>query len=85
MANIPRANGDRAIQCFCQDCGVVKVFHQKPEVLFPDTGWWDECKVCGQYRMFFRIRNGRVINKQGVPGRVRGGHPIRKGNGHLPQ
>jgi hypothetical protein len=56
-------NGVKATLCFCEHCGAVQVYSDSPKNKFPDTGHWTSCRPCGEWRFFFRICRGRVVNK----------------------
>lgn len=57
-------NGTPVTLAFCEACGTVKVFNCNNRVKFPDTGYWIECRACGEYRYFFRIERGRVVSEK---------------------
>lgn len=48
----------------CEHCSVVRAFHEKKHSQFPDTGFWLYCPVCREYHNFFRVADGRVVDKR---------------------
>lgn len=57
-------NGSRVTQAMCEMCGTIRGFHSTPKCRFPDSGMWTECRACGEYRFFFRIVRGKVVNER---------------------
>jgi hypothetical protein len=51
-------NGDKVVHAFCGECHTVRVFMAEN---FPGTGYWIECLICKTNRMFYALKNGRVV------------------------